>query len=138
MFHWGQSIAKKFSACGLKTDYQENDTINKWFKSIFILAVIPRNQVDDHFDSILNNRPKPDDCTDKKITKFLDYFVKTYFESNIFPVEFWNHFETDSSPRTNNNVEGFNLKLKKFSRCSSSKSSKGYRSFLSSRVNFLL
>ena len=29
-------------------------------------------------------------------------------------MEFWNHFETDSSPRTNNNVEGFNLKLKKF------------------------
>ena len=117
------------------TSHYSNKTItwsknNKWKEE--------NNQVDDHFDSILNNRPKPDDCTDKKITKFLDYFVKTYFESNIFPVEFWNHFETDSSPRTNNNVEGFNLKLKEFVGAAHPNLQKAIEVFLSSRVNFLL
>ena len=43
--------------------------------------------------------------------KFLDYFVKTYFEGQ-FQINLWNHFET-CCPRTNNNLEGYNLKLKK-------------------------
>ena len=43
---------------------------------------------------------------------FLDYFVSTYFEGK-FPLQLWNHFDTIGEPRTNNHLEGFNLKLKK-------------------------
>ena len=43
---------------------------------------------------------------------FLDYFVSTYFEGK-FPLQLWNHFDTIGEPRTNNHLEGYNLKLKK-------------------------
>ena len=35
--------------------------------------------------------------------KFLDYFVKTYFEGQL-PIKLWNRFET-CGPRTSNNLE---------------------------------
>ncbi|CAF0750081.1 unnamed protein product [Brachionus calyciflorus] len=44
------------------------------------------------------------------VDKFLDYFVGTYFE-NQYNIKIWNHFETNSTPRTNNNLEGYNYKL---------------------------
>ena len=49
----------------------------------------------------------------RKIEKFTGYFVRTYFEGSCFPVSFWNHFLTDG-PRTNNNIEGYNHRLKLF------------------------
>ncbi|CAF0720527.1 unnamed protein product [Brachionus calyciflorus] len=42
--------------------------------------------------------------------EFLEYFVNTYFEGQ-FEMELWNHFDTES-PRTNNDIKGYNLKLK--------------------------
>ena len=47
------------------------------------------------------------------IYEFTDYFVDNYFEGR-FPMELWNHFLATGEPRTNNHLEGYNLKLKKF------------------------
>ncbi|CAF0854178.1 unnamed protein product [Brachionus calyciflorus] len=44
--------------------------------------------------------------------KFSDYFVDTHFEGS-YPIEIWNHFDADG-PRTNNNLESYNKKLKAF------------------------
>ncbi|CAF1110885.1 unnamed protein product [Brachionus calyciflorus] len=44
------------------------------------------------------------------MNEFLEYFVNTYFEGQ-FEMELWNHFDTEG-PRTNNDIEGYNLKLK--------------------------
>ena len=41
VFHFGQSLFKKFVTFGLKTTYLENVDIQIWFKSIFSLALIP-------------------------------------------------------------------------------------------------
>ena len=46
-----------------------------------------------------------------RIDELTDYFVDNYFEG-IFPMELWNHFLTTGEPRTNNHLEGYNLKLK--------------------------
>ena len=47
----------------------------------------------------------------------MDYFTSNYIEGQ-YPIGLWNHYETKDEPRTNNNVEGYNLKLKKHSGCS--------------------
>ena len=47
----------------------------------------------------------------KTAEQFLDYFTNTYFEGD-FDVKSWNHFST-AGPRTYNNMEGYNAKLKK-------------------------
>ena len=50
-------------------------------------------------------------CKLRAIIEDTPYFVDTYFEGD-FHIKSWNHFETDG-PRTNNNMEGYNSKLKK-------------------------
>ena len=45
--------------------------------------------------------------------KFMQYLINNYFETNCFPVAVWNHFSTEGN-RTNNNVEGYNNRLKNF------------------------
>lgn len=47
------------------------------------------------------------------IDKFLDYFTKTYFEGTL-SIDIWNHYDTVGTPKTNNNVEGYNKKLKNY------------------------
>ena len=58
-------------------------------------------------DAIMANKPSV--SNEASLVKFMDYFVNTYFEG-IFPVAVWNHFNT-VGPRTNNNIEGYHLKL---------------------------
>ena len=60
----------------------------------------------DYIVNILKEQPKL-----PNISKFLDYFTNTYFEGD-FDVKSWIHFST-AGPRTNNNMEGYNAKLKK-------------------------
>ena len=48
----------------------------------------------------------------KKLQGFTEYVINNYFEGS-FPQKYWNHFLTIGN-RTNNHVEGYNLKLKKF------------------------
>ena len=42
--------------------------------------------------------------------KFAKYVLDTYFETDVFPISFWNHFDTDSET-TNNYVEADNGKM---------------------------
>ncbi len=32
----------------------------------------------------------------------------------MFPADFWNHYDTTGMPQTNNNIEAYNFKLKKY------------------------
>jgi len=43
--------------------------------------------------------------------RFAKYVLDTYFENDVFPVKFWNHFDTNSET-SNNYVEGDNGKMK--------------------------
>ncbi len=47
-----------------------------------------------------------------KADRFWQYFIKTFFEDS-FPLSMWNQFDNENE-RTNNRVEGDNLKMKKF------------------------
>ena len=73
-----------FCKFNLKAAYEADAALKKWFRQIFILALIPLESVH-------------------------DYWINTIEGS--FPQKYWNHFLTLSN-RTNNHVEGFNLKLK--------------------------
>jgi hypothetical protein len=106
LFHFGQNLMRRLGNLGLKTEYSNNEDFCKWIKRIFGLALLPFDQVDDQWTKILNDKPEM-----PNVDKFLDYFVGTYFEGS-FPIELWNHFET-KGPRTNNHLEGYNLRLKK-------------------------
>ena len=74
---------------------------------------MPLDEVDDLFEKLLSEM---DGYLSLKISigsngiNFIKYVSDTYFETTIFPKEFWNHFHTNSS-LTNKNVEGNNGKM---------------------------
>ena len=50
LFHFGQSLFRKFVSLGLKTYYIEKKDVQDWFKSIFCLALLPINSVEQEFE----------------------------------------------------------------------------------------
>jgi len=61
------------------------------------------------------------------LNSFITYFEKTYKGSltrnedgiiitskSMLQANFWNHYDTTGMPQTNNNIEAYNLKLKKY------------------------
>ena len=50
IFHFGQSLFRKFVSLGLKTYYIEKKDVQDWFKSIFCLALHPITSVEQEFE----------------------------------------------------------------------------------------
>jgi hypothetical protein len=67
---------KKINNLGLKSHYQKDENVAKWFKMVCSLALIPIDEVNDYFDKIIAVQPNISNTE-----KFMDYFVGTYFES---------------------------------------------------------
>ena len=71
---------------------------------IFTLSLIPIDKIPYQWEIIM--------LKVERIEEFVDYFAYNYFEVR-FPMELWNHFLTTAEPRTNNHIEGYNLKQNK-------------------------
>ncbi len=117
MFHFGQTMFKNFIKCGLKTEYLENEILKNWFKKVFCLSLIPIQSVDDECIKLENEllwdiALKYEIIGLNKADRFWQYFINNFFEGS-FPLSMWNQFDNENE-RTNNRVEGDNLKMKKF------------------------
>ncbi|CAF1103865.1 unnamed protein product, partial [Brachionus calyciflorus] len=66
-------------------------------------------KLDAQWEKCLDNQP----ANIPNLDNFFDYFVNYYFEGN-FPKEMWNHYANNNLPITNNNLEGYNSKLKRY------------------------
>lgn len=109
LFHFGQALYRKFTKLGLNDAYENEVAVNSWFKKIFCLSLVPTDSIDDLLQQIIAERPLNHLTA---LDDFLAYFFKFYF-SSVISYRVWNHFAT-VGPRTNNSVEGYNNKLKKF------------------------
>ena len=58
LFHFGQSLFKKFCALGLKSYYIEKKEEQEWFKGLFCLSLIPKANVDREFEYLSNQMTK--------------------------------------------------------------------------------
>ena len=96
----------------MKVAYETDEALKKWFRQIFILALIPLESVDDYWINTIMPAMSQLTYKYKKLQGFTEYVINNYFEGS-FPQKYWNHFLTIGN-RTNNHVEGYNLKLKKF------------------------
>jgi len=69
LFHYGQSLFRKFVQIGFKTEYLENPILQVWFKSVVSLALIPINTVETQFQNhkISNHFDNDDDRTNKTL-----------------------------------------------------------------------
>ena len=79
--------------------------------SFVALALLPVNKVIDGFVHLFENQPSKEY---PQIENFLEYVTETWMEDDaLFHKSLWNHYE-NRGPRTNNHVEGYNAKLKRF------------------------
>ena len=107
LFHYGQALWRKLQELGLSSEYRQFDHIRHWFRLFIGLCFLPVPQVMNGFVAIQNQHtPNNDKCR-----LFNAYFLDTWLTGQ-FPIPLWNHFRTDV-PRTNNNCEGYNSRLKK-------------------------
>ena len=81
MFHFGQCLLKRFNSLGLKQLYESNEMINYWFRKIFLLALIPEDDLHETIDFDLDRE------ITKKCNSFLNYEKKSFMppEAKIFP-----------------------------------------------------
>ena len=76
------------------------------------MALIPQDKVTDVFCTLSEYMDTMLKDKYNNIDKFADYVTENYIETDTFPIEIWNHYDSDK--RTNNDLEGYNSKLSKF------------------------
>ena len=94
-FHYTQSIHRKIQSLGLSSIYKDDDLVRSVCHQLMALALLPRNQVEQGFEYLANNRPQ-------SLNDLFVYF-EDYWIDNV-PIDLWNVCEL--KVRTNNNSEG--------------------------------
>lgn len=93
----------------MKSEYETDDKLNKWFGKMVALALVTPNKVEEAFVNLLDATPDYDQL---QISN--DYVTENYIHTNLYPISLWNQY--DREKRTNNDLEGFNSKINKFLR----------------------
>jgi len=76
------------------------------------MTLVPSSLVDDYWENVIMVEYNSLKGEFPKLIYFVEYIIKNYFEG-CFPKSIWFHFETVGN-KTNNHLEGYNKKLKKF------------------------
>ncbi|CAM4740257.1 unnamed protein product [Rotaria magnacalcarata] len=107
LFHFGQSLFRKFVDLGLKTAYNDNENLRIWFRSFVALSLLPLNHMLQGLQCLTSTRPEY-----PNIQGFLDYYHNTYGPFSKFPPHMYNHYR-NITPRTINYLEGRHSRMKK-------------------------
>lgn len=101
-FHFGQALFKYLKdECKLSSEYQANDDLKMWFKSVNALALLPPGKVAEAWVNLDDTRPEY-----ANIEQFCNYFVEIWLEGR-FQIDLWNQWTNHI--RTNNHIEGVKL-----------------------------
>ncbi|CAF1382091.1 unnamed protein product [Didymodactylos carnosus] len=91
LFHFGQSLYRKFVDLGLKTQYKDDENLRDWFRSFAALSLLPLKHM---------------------LRGFIDYYHNTYGPFSRFPPHMYKHYR-NITPRTINYLEGRHSRMKK-------------------------
>ncbi|CAF1018080.1 unnamed protein product [Brachionus calyciflorus] len=108
-FHYTQALWKNIQKVGLVGEYGKMDAIYDWLNMFKSLAFLRPDCLESAWQIIQKFRPS----NNPKLIEFHDYFKDTWYQKPKFSYELWNHYYTEG-PRTNNHVEGYNLKINKY------------------------
>ena len=125
-FHLTQSILRKINEIGMKSDYESDDNLRIAVRCLPALAMVPPTDVAEAFWLLADYMPEHE-----KMPELLAYFQQTYiggrrrpgcsecYQSAIYPIETWNHFESASEgiARTTNSVKGWHYGLQVLFQC---------------------
>ena len=110
-YFMSEEIWRQIEELGLASEYLVNQNLRIWLDSFRSLALIPSDSVHFAFNFLVLS--KPFSINNDKLDVFIDYFQSTWLNVSKVTVCLWNHHETYNL-RTNNDVDDFNLKLKRF------------------------
>ncbi len=87
---------ENFFKHGFKTAYLENEELQRWFKRLFCLALIPIPALDDQITllqtQLFDLQDKyPRSITEGRCHRFKNYFINTYVEGYFLKI-MWNHY----------------------------------------------
>ena len=101
----------------LGKEYLDDKVLRQWFKSVMAVALTPPEKVETAWLSLLDKSNESDE-SDKSLLekyptldKFNNYFTSNWIESSTWTIGMWNQY--DNTLRTNNHVEGYNLRINK-------------------------
>ncbi|CAF1250777.1 unnamed protein product, partial [Didymodactylos carnosus] len=100
LFHFGQSLYRKFVDLGLKTQYKDDENLCDWFRSFAALSLLPLKHMLWGLQCLIRTRSDY-----PGIQGFIDYYNNTYGPFSRFPPHMYNHYR-NITPRTINYLEG--------------------------------
>ncbi|CAF1398945.1 unnamed protein product [Didymodactylos carnosus] len=107
LFHYGQSLFRKFVELGLKTPYKDDENLRDWFRSFAALSLLPIAHLWCGLQHLIRTKPAY-----ANITQFPDYYHHTYGPFGRFPPHMYNHHH-NVMPRIINYLEGRHSRIKK-------------------------
>ena len=125
-FHLTQSILRKVSDIGMKSDYESDDNLRIAVRCLPAIAMVLSTDVAEAFWILADYMPEHE-----KMSELLTYFEHTYirgrrrpgrnecYRSAIYPIETGNHFDSASEgiAKTTNSVEGWHYGLQALFQC---------------------
>jgi hypothetical protein len=125
-FHLTQSIVRKVNEIGMKSAYENDDTIRQSVRCLSALAFVPTFDVGDAFDILADDMPAHD-----YMNELVSFFEHTYirgrrlrgrnatFGPALFNIDTWNQRESaiHGIARTTNSAEGWHHSLQSLFHC---------------------
>ncbi|CAF1224681.1 unnamed protein product [Didymodactylos carnosus] len=108
LFHYGQSLYRKFVDLGLKRQYKDDENLRDWPRSFAALSLLPLKHMLWRLQCLIRTRPDY-----PGIQGFIDYYHNTYGPFSRFPPHMYNHYRNITS-RTTNYLEGRHSRMNSF------------------------
>jgi hypothetical protein len=106
-FHFGKAIYRKIQDLGLSNCYRNSTEFKFFVNMVSVLPLVPLNLLEEAIYLCVTLKPVNNDL----VERFFSYLMNTWLlENSRFPVDVWTHWN-NFGPRTNNNLEGFHIKL---------------------------
>ena len=108
-FHWAQAVFRRVKNEGLQIQYSNNFNVRNYLRQLMALPHLPAAHIPEAFRKL-----KSRSTSDPRLKKVLNYLEKKWVNSKSNPPASWSGF--GRAIRTNNDVEGWHLRLKKILR----------------------
>jgi hypothetical protein len=126
-FHLCQSVQRKVGEIGLKVQYENNDEVRGVIRCLAALAFVPREDVIEAFELLVESMPADIEHLDELVTFFEHTYIRgrrqrgrgETYNAALFPIAMWNQQAgaTDGIARTTNSVEGWHNGIQALFQC---------------------
>ena len=126
-FHFNQRVIRKVNDVGLKTQYENDNTIRGYVRCLPALAFVPPQDVLEAFDLITDTMPQDVDPLNELTTFFEHTYIRgrtqrgrgEVYAPAMYPIATWNQYAAgvDGIARTTNSVEGWHHGLQSLFQC---------------------